>query len=197
MIHAIPHPMRICALVMLYAGLRKGEVIGLDVDRDVDFGSKLIHVRGAVSWTNSGAPIHGTTKTAAGIRTVPLLEVIEPELRKFNGPLVVCKNRSVWDTNWRGYMKALSAAAGKEIRIQPHDLRHTFCTMLYDAGVDIKSAQAWMGHAKLEITLSVYTHLSTERKKAATDALEKAAKSLATVQNAVQSSHEASENAGK
>ena len=37
--------------------------------------------------------------------------------------------------------------------------------MLYDAGVDAKSAQALMGHASLEMTLKIYIHLS-QRKKA-------------------------------
>ena len=32
--------------------------------------------------------------------------------------------------------------------------------MLYDAGVDIKSAQKFLGHANIEMTLSVYTHLT-------------------------------------
>ena len=42
----------------------------------------------------------------------------------------------------------------------PHMLRHTYATMLYDAGVDIKSAQKFLGHANIEMTLSVYTHLT-------------------------------------
>ena len=37
--------------------------------------------------------------------------------------------------------------------------------MLYDAGVDAKSAQTLMGHASLEMTLKICTHLS-QRKKA-------------------------------
>ena len=46
-----------------------------------------------------------------------------------------------------------------------HQLRHTYATMLYDAGVDTKSAQKLMGHASIEMTLKIYTHLS-QRKKA-------------------------------
>lgn len=39
-------------------------------------------------------------------------------------------------------------------------LRHTYATLLYDAGVDVKSAQRYLGHANLELTLKVYTHLT-------------------------------------
>ena len=45
-----------------------------------------------------------------------------------------------------------------------YDLRHSFCSMLYDTDVDVKTAQYLMGHADLEVTLTIYTHLS-ERKK--------------------------------
>ena len=39
-------------------------------------------------------------------------------------------------------------------------LRHTYATLLYDAGVDVKSAQRYLRHANLELTLKVYTHLT-------------------------------------
>ena len=39
-------------------------------------------------------------------------------------------------------------------------LRHTYATMLFDAGVDVKSAQKFLGHSDIEVTLEIYTHLS-------------------------------------
>lgn len=56
-----------------------------------------------------------------------------------------------------------SRSNGKEMAIDPftaHMLRHTYATLLYDAGVDVKSAQRYLGHANLELTLKVYTHLT-------------------------------------
>jgi integrase len=58
--------------------------------------------------------------------------------------------------------------------------------MLYDAGVDLKTAQKWMGHADADVTMKIYTHLSAEREKSASEALENAAKMLYGVQNGVQ-----------
>ena len=46
-----------------------------------------------------------------------------------------------------------------------HDLRHTYATMLYDAGVPVKAAQYFLGHADIKITIELYTHLSKEREK--------------------------------
>lgn len=48
-----------------------------------------------------------------------------------------------------------------------HDLRHTYATTLYDAGVDIKTAQYLLGHSDIKTTLKLYTHLSKSRKAAA------------------------------
>jgi len=47
-----------------------------------------------------------------------------------------------------------------------HDLRHTFATALYDAGVDVKAAQYFLGHADVRMTMDLYTHLSRERDSA-------------------------------
>ncbi len=55
----------------------------------------------------------------------------------------------------------------KAVSIRTHDLRHTFCTMLYDAGVDVKTAMKWMGHAdeSMEVILSRgnFTHESRRK----------------------------------
>ncbi len=47
--------------------------------------------------------------------------------------------------------------------VRAHDLRHTYATALYDAGVDIKSAQYYLGHDDIAMTQKLYTHLSQER----------------------------------
>lgn len=44
-----------------------------------------------------------------------------------------------------------------------HDLRHTFATALYDAGIQVKAAQYFLGHADVRMTMDLYTHLSRER----------------------------------
>jgi hypothetical protein len=43
--------------------------------------------------------------------------------------------------------------------------------MLYDAGVDPKSAQKFLGHADLQVTLKIYTHLSAEKENGSVAAL--------------------------
>lgn len=54
----------------------------------------------------------------------------------------------------------------KSYSFTAHDLRHTYATALYDAGVPVKAAQYFLGHADIRITLQLYTHLSKERESA-------------------------------
>ena len=44
--------------------------------------------------------------------------------------------------------------------VTPHVLRHTFCTNMANAGMDLKSLQYLMGHSEIGVTLNVYTHAS-------------------------------------
>jgi hypothetical protein len=44
--------------------------------------------------------------------------------------------------------------------ISAHQLRHTFCTMLYYAGFDVLQMQYLMGHDDIKTTLNTYTHLN-------------------------------------
>lgn len=47
----------------------------------------------------------------------------------------------------------------------PHCLRHTFCTIMYEAGIDVLTAKEQMGHSDVKTTLAIYTHLDSQHKK--------------------------------
>lgn len=51
--------------------------------------------------------------------------------------------------------------------ITPHVLRHTFCTNLYNYGLDPKSLQYFMDHAEARTTMNIYTHASYEHASSA------------------------------
>ena len=172
-----PHRMQAAVMVMLYAGLRRGEVLALTVD-DVDLKHKLITVNKSLRF-DGNAPVIVPPKTAAGQRKVPILSVLQPILaaavadhpRKKGQPAPVLvpsthgayMTSTAWKRAWDSYIYTLTQAAGTQVTIRPHDLRHTYCTLLADAGVSIKQAMAWMGHADEKMILHVYDHLGDKR----------------------------------
>lgn len=47
----------------------------------------------------------------------------------------------------------------------PHVARHTYTSLAYSAGADIKVVSQILGHASTSVTLDTYTHLTEEKKK--------------------------------
>ena len=75
------------AMVMMFAGLRRGEVLYLNVDRDVDFKRKTITVRGAVAFPDGTQAVVTEGKTEAAQRVIPLNDCLANALRGYHGLL--------------------------------------------------------------------------------------------------------------
>jgi integrase len=58
----------------------------------------------------------------------------------------------------RRHFKPLLRAAGIDDSHRPYDLRHTMATLLLNAGVNIKTVSARLGHANIVLTLNTYAH---------------------------------------
>ena len=172
LIESTPHRMQLLALVMLYCGLRRGEALAVRAD---DFQGDSLIVSRAVYYV-SNQPIIDTPKTEKSTRRVPVPEFIRemiPEIGYIsNTPLPLTE--SAFSRGWENYLQALSAAAGYPVNIRCHDLRHTYCTMLRDAGIDIHQALIWMGHADEKMILKVYDHPGEIRESDAKNRLQSA-----------------------
>jgi len=154
-----PHRMQLPALVMLYCGLRRGEVLALTAD---DIHGDELTVSKAVTFSGN-KPVTGSTKTAAGNRRVPVPSILRPFLADLSGPVAKGATgrpmtEQAYQRGWESYQHALSAAAGHPVSIRAHDLRHSYCTMLRDAGIDMHQAIIWMGHADEKMILRIYDH---------------------------------------
>lgn len=176
LILTVPHRFQLAVLIMLYAGLRRGEVLALSSD-DIDLSAGMIHVDKAVRF-DSNQPIISDPKTEAGRRSVPVLSALRPFLVDFSGLVAPSASGSIMSEvafrrAWSSYLTALSRAAGHPVSIRPHDLRHTYCTMLRDAGVDMKQAMLWLGHADEKMILRVYDHVRDARTRASVAQVEK------------------------
>lgn len=56
--------------------------------------------------------------------------------------------------------------------IRFHDSCHTCATLLYEAGVDIKTIQYWLGHSSIRVTLDIYTEFSKAKLNSAKDIID-------------------------
>lgn len=180
------HRMQLAALIMLYCGLRRGEVLAI-TSKDINVKENTITINKAIRY-DGNQPIQSAPKTSAGNRSVPIPYILKPLLKDLSGRVLsTAAGKTMTETSftrcWESYILHLSKAAGHPINIRPHDLRHTYCTMLRDSGVDMHQAMIWMGHADEKMILHIYDHISEKRTQ---NSIEQMEKTLLNMQNDMQ-----------
>jgi integrase len=170
--------------ICMYAGLRRGEALALTKN---DIKDDKIRINKSLVYKNNQPIVKNCPKTDAGFREVPMVDKLRPVIEAYansiNGIYLFQREtsaglmtESAFRSMWTCILRKLNKAAGGNYKvlaiskITPHMLRHTYSTMLYYAGIDIKMAQYLMGHASIETTLTVYTHLD-QQESAAIDKL--------------------------
>ncbi|GAA2623053.1 tyrosine recombinase XerC [Paractinoplanes durhamensis] len=152
-------------LELLYAtGVRVSELCGLD-RADVDDARRVVRVFG------KGA------KERAVPYGLPAQRALDDWLRHGRPDLAKASEHSgealflgikggrLQPTVVRRIVLAAARNAGLP-HTSPHDLRHSAATHLLDGGADLRAVQDLLGHASLSST-QIYTHVSTERLRAA------------------------------
>jgi site-specific recombinase XerD len=156
---------RAIAGLMVFCGLRAGEVLGLEV-KDVDVGGRWLRVCGKGS-KERRVPLD--VDVAGMIQTYLLVE--RPETAH-TALFIVAKGptrgRPLTPAGLRTVFRYHRAQAGVPAG-HPHALRHTFGTALAEAGVDLAVMQALLGHAHIDTTAR-YVHLAPTYVKAEFDA---------------------------
>ena len=203
------HRAHTAAMIMLFAGLRRGELLALTWS-DIDLDARTITINKAVAMIKDVPKVKPCTKTKSGMRVINIAPILADYLREQKAKsLLVCPNASgqlmsgsSWRKLWASYMKELNFLHGNfdgvivtdkdgkpkqfekpksihapvEIpmvipQITAHWLRHTFITNMYLAGVDVLTAKEQAGHADIQTTMEIYTHLNAEHKSEQMDKL--------------------------
>ena len=167
-------------VILMGTGLRVSELYGL-TKKDVDFKKRLIFIDHQLCRTAEKPYFVKLPKTSSGVRCIPMSDVVYMALKRvvanrqpptvellvdgYSGFLFLDKagmpKVAMHVENYmRGMQKKMERIYGKSFpRVTPHVLRHTFCTNMQRAGIDVKSLQYLMGHSNVSVTLDVYTHV--------------------------------------
>ena len=168
-------------LLMLYCGCRPGEAIicqGNDIQ--IIQGTRMLHIRG--------------TKTKNSDRYVPMPDAMYARISAA-GPFDPLSPNAAGRMHSESSYNRLTERLRRDMNISmgarlyrnqllpplpladdfvPYDLRHTYCTDLQKAGVDIRIAQKLMGHSDIRITANIYTHVDMDQVVIAAELLEAA-----------------------
>ncbi len=150
------------AYLILYTGLRRGEALALQY-KDFDFGRKIIHVTKSVSHAHN-VPEVKEPKTAAGTRDVILLDCLAdkiPKLKQNDYLFSNSKGELLHGSNFNRLWDKYVEETG--VKLTPHQLRHAYATILFEAGINDKDAQTLMGHSSINLTRDIYTHIREKR----------------------------------
>lgn len=166
LIGTLDFPYRTMLALAAYAGMRFGEILALEW-RNVDLRRPSISVEQAVDHT-TGRLIPPKSKKAK--RDIPICEplmvILEDHRLSFNatGPLFPATGNAR-TPNARMSMSPASKKIKKRFTdanqepLGMHEARHTFASILIDAGASPKAISTYMGHASIQITFDRYGHL--------------------------------------
>ncbi|WP_083450396.1 tyrosine-type recombinase/integrase [Luteipulveratus mongoliensis] len=170
-------PWYVAYALILFYGLRHAEALGLTWD-DIDFSARTIHVHRQLQYASRRFTLQ-PVKTRSGDRVLPLLphirEVLQTLPRPQTGLGTVVTNRDGKPALSNGVLRRfhrIRKAAGLRY-VTIHDLRHTTATLLKDAQVPARDAQAILGHANVSTTMQIYQHSDAASRSSALDKVER------------------------
>ncbi len=148
---------RVILALLLFAGLRKSELIGLDhsgLDEDLS----EVRIRNGKGGHQRVIPLHNTVRDA-------MAEYLGEHGRR-EGPLIISRAETrLGSTSFQRLFRRVVKRAGLEERgLTIHSLRHAFASQLVKAGVDVATVAELMGHSNISTT-SAYLHSNAATKQ--------------------------------
>ena len=149
-LESITHPItKDFVTVQLLTGLRVGELLAITPE-DIDIENKTL----SVNKTKHTSGIFTSPKTLSSVRTI---EINDRTLE------ILMRYMSASETLFNTSIPALNHHL-KKIKLSTHMFRHTHVALLVEAGVPIKVISERLGHANVNTTLDIYTHVTENMK---------------------------------
>ncbi len=169
------------ALILARTGMRLGEAVALEWD-DIDFRQRFIKVQRKFHKGQIGTPKNNKSRRVDMSRQLTeTLQTLKQERKKealkkgwgsFPKWVFTNENGNMIDGDkWRKLLgKALEKAGLRHIRV--HDMRHTYASLLIQAGESLAYIRDQLGHCSIKVTVDIYGHLVPGANKEAVDRLD-------------------------
>lgn len=183
------HPFRALFLTTLFTGMRRGEVCGLrwdcvDLDnRTITIKNQLQNIPGQPGAYRLVSTKNGKSRTLkASCFVVELLrqqKEEQEEMKRLVGELwhdegyVFCNavgEHLSPSTVYHNFKRIASDIGIPDARL--HDLRHSYAVVSLQAGDNIKTVQANLGHHTAAFTLDVYGHVTAQMQQASAERMD-------------------------
>jgi integrase len=172
---------RTLVLLDVPTGMRRDEVLATQWC-DIDFEKKTLNIRKSI-WQQHLGPV----KTEESEKGMPLDDEMITDLLRWRSKTLYAGEQDWIFANermkgrqplWpeaieRNYIRPAAERAKITKRISWHVFRHTFSTLLAENDEDVKTVQSLMRHANSNITMNIYTHaVSSKKRRAQSKAVE-------------------------
>lgn len=150
-----------CTLIIAfyyYTGLRRGELAALNCE-DIDYLYDRITINKVIEWHGEDPILRDGTKTETSTRSIMLPKVLKERLIAEG---YISKKGVLFPGKSGSYMRKRETYAlfQKYGTLRPHQLRHGYVTLLYNAEVDEMAAMSNTGHSNISTMRDKYTHIS-------------------------------------
>ena len=172
--------------LLSFSGIRKGEALALTW-KDINFKTGLLTVNKTLTIGMDNQLIVQDPKTKTGIRMVSLDKKTLAHLAEWKkeqrrllkgfGHKIDQADQLLFTTIKNEYIPL--PQPGHVIdrvcrnnnlkRITVHGLRHSHCSLLFEAGLSIKEVQDRLGHSDIQTTMNIYAHVTQKKRDEVAD----------------------------
>lgn len=165
--------------LLAYTGLRKGELLGL-MWEDLDEIKQNIRVNRVLVKGKNNRYLFQSPKTKASRRVISLDQKtlyllrrwrLEQKIAFFKNGIKPSEHQLIFTDNFNHHIptevpnRRLNCVLRKYNlpKITIHGFRHTHCSLLFEAGLSMEAVKNRLGHASIQTTLDIYTHITENR----------------------------------